>query len=109
MSVAKKILTKTDLEKHAIVLNDELSRLFHQRGVFPSLGGNNLYVNAVKVFLLNTNEDLLVSYYASLRKQDRPVEERMWSSAFAEHADVGDELTIEFKGGRFVAEIRPAP
>ena len=107
--MAKKILTKTDLEKHAIVLNDELSRLFHQRGVFPSLGGNNLYVNAVKMLLRNSGEGLLVSYYGAVRNGDRPIEERMWSSAFADHASVGDELTVEFKNGRFVAEIRPAP
>ena len=107
--MAKKILSKTDLDKHAIVLNDEMSRLFHQRGVFPSLGGNNLYVNAVKLHLRNSGEDLLVSYYASMRKEDRPIEERMWSSAFLKHASVGDELTIEFKKGTFVAEIRPAP
>lgn len=107
--MAKKLLTKTDLDKNAIVLNEEMARLFHQRGVFPSLGGDNLYVNAVKVFFKNTGEDLLVSYYAALRKQDRPIEERMWAKAFGDAASVGDELTIEFSGGRFVAEIRPAP
>lgn len=107
--VAKKLLTKTDLEKNAIVLNDEMSRLFHQRGVFPSLGGNNLYVNAVKIFLKNTAADLLVSYYASLRQQARPVEERIWASAFGENGEIGDELSIDFDGKRFVAEIRPAP
>ena len=74
--MAKKILTKTDLDKNAIVLNEEMARLFHQRGVFPSLGGDNLYVNAVKVYFRNTREDLLVSYYAALRNQDRPIEER---------------------------------
>jgi hypothetical protein len=59
--------------------------------------------------LKNTGEDLLVSYYASMRNQDRPIEERMWASAFGQEAEVGDELTIEFVGGRFVAEVRPAP
>lgn len=107
--MAKKILSKTDLEKNAVVLNDELSRLFHQRGVFPSLGGDNLFVNAVKMLLRNTGEEMLVSYYASMRKQDRPIEERIWSSAFASSAEIGDELSIEFDGKRFVAEIRPAP
>ena len=111
--MAKKILSKTDLEKCAVVLNDELSRLFHQRGVFPSLGGNNLFVNAVKVFLVNTNEEVLISYYASMRNETRPIEERIWTNEFSAKAKarvrVGDELTIEFDGKRFVAEVRPAP
>lgn len=105
--MAKKILSKTDLAKNAVVLNDELSRLLHQRGVFPSLGGNNLFVNAVKIFLKNTGEEVLVSYYASMRNSDRPIEERMWTSAFADEASAGDELSIDFDGNRFVAEIRP--
>lgn len=107
--MAKKILSKTDLAKNAVVLNDELSRLLHQRGVFPSLGGDNLFVNAVKIFLKNTGEEVLVSYYASMRNSDRPIEERIWTSAFAEHAEEGDEFSIDFDGKRFVAEIRPPP
>ncbi len=107
--MATKLLTKTDLDKNAIVLKEEMSRVFHQRGVFPSLGGDNLYVNAVKVFFRNTGEELLVSYYAAMRNQDRPIEERIWASAFGQNGAIGDELTIEFVGGRFEAEIRPAP
>ncbi len=107
--MAKKLLSKTDLDKNAIVLNEDMARLFHQRGVFPSLGGDKLYVNAVKVFFKNTGEELLVSYYASMRNQDRPIEERMWANALGQEGAVGDELTIEFANGRFVAEIRPAP
>lgn len=106
--MARKILSKTDLSRSAIVLNDELSRLFHQRGVFPSLGGDNLFVLAVKIHFKNTGEDLLVSYYASRRNEERPLEERMWALSFGEAATAGDELTIEFDGKRFVAEVRPA-
>ncbi|MDX2015635.1 MAG: hypothetical protein SFW67_35910 [Myxococcaceae bacterium] len=107
--MAKKILSKTDLSRNAIVLNEELARVFHQRGVFPSLGGDNLFVVAVKIYFKNTGEELLASYYASLRNEDRPIEERMWANAFGKAAVAGDELTIEFDGKRFVAEVRPAP
>ena len=111
MTVARKILSKTDLNKCAIVLTDELSRLLHQRGVFPSMGGNHdLLVNAVRVHFVNTGEELLVSYYASVRRgSNRAIEERFWSAAFAEEAHEGDELSLEFKGSKLVLEIRPPP
>lgn len=105
--MAKKTLSKTDLSKNAIVLNDELSRLLHQRAVFPSLGGSNHFVTAVKMKFKNTGAEILVSYYASLRNGDRPIEERMWASEFGLTAEEGDELNVDFVGGRFVAEIRP--
>jgi hypothetical protein len=107
--MARKVLTATDLSRNAIVLTEELSRLFHQRGVFPSLGGNNHYVNAVRIFLANSNQELLVSYYASVRNGERPIEERIWSAEIGKVAAAGDELTISFTKGRFVAEVRPAP
>ena len=108
--MAAKIISKTDLEKNAIVMTEDLSRVFHQRGVFPSLGGDNpLVVHAVRIYLRNTKEELQVSYYASLRKENRPIEERLWHSEFARVASVGDELTIDFEGDGFVAEVRPPP
>lgn len=109
--MASKIISKNDIAKNAIVLNDELSRALHQRGVFPAMGGGNpLVLYAVKMFFINTQEEILVSYYASMRLgSDRAIEERIWCAQLGEEAAIGDELCIEFKDKRFVVEIRPAP
>lgn len=105
--VPSKTLTKTDLDKKAVVLTEDLSRLLHQRGVFPSLGGGEHAVLAVKTKLKNTGEELLLTYYASLRNLDRPIEERCWAAEIAKVAEVGDEFLLEFERGRFTLEIRP--
>lgn len=102
-----KPLTKTDLKKKAIVLTEPFSRLLHQRGVFPALGGGDHAVLAVKAKLKNSNEEILLSYYASLRNNDRLIEERCWAAVIAEHAEVGDEFRLEFENGQFTLEIRP--
>ncbi|MFO0599816.1 MAG: hypothetical protein U0228_31195 [Myxococcaceae bacterium] len=107
--MASKIVSKTDLSKNAIVLNDELSRLLHQRGIFPVLGGGNPHVvYGVRMFLVNTGKDIVVSYYAAVRDgSDRPIEERIWSPELGEAACIGDELNIDFQKNRFVIELRP--
>lgn len=109
--MASKIISKNDLAKNAIVLNEELSRTLHQRGVFPMLGGGNpLIVHGVRMFLVNSGKDIVVSYYASVRDgSERPIEERLWCLELAEEASIGDELNIEFQKNRFVVEIRPPP
>lgn len=109
--MASKIISKNDLAKSAFVLTEELSRVLHQRGVFPILkGGNPLIVYGVRMFFVNTGKDIVVSYYASVREgSDRPIEERLWCSELAEVASIGDELTIEFQKNQFIVEIRPPP
>lgn len=109
--MASKIISKNDLQKNAIVLNEDLSRLLHQRGVFPVLGGGSpLIVHGVRMFLVNSGRDIVVSYYASVRNgSDRPIEERIWSAELAEACSIGDELNIEFQKNRFIVEVRPPP
>jgi len=106
--MASKRITKTDLEKRAFVLTDDLSRVLHQRAVFPSLGGDGHSVHSVKARFKNRkNEEILFTYYASVRNGDRPVEERCWHPSFSEEAEVGDDFVLEYENGCFTVEIRP--